>query len=135
MRSVSRVHYIFDKQGEAKLQFVFSFKGNLGTKAIDIIRKPSFFLLKFSLRTLYFALVYPYSQYCNMVWAATYPSNLSRLVLLQKRVVRTITKSKYDVHTNTLFKTLNMLMFSDICKLCAYIEIIFSQTNSTDFLS
>ena len=30
MKSVSRVYYMFDKQGEAKLQFVFFLKGYLG---------------------------------------------------------------------------------------------------------
>ena len=58
------------------------------SKSIGIIRKSSFFLLKQSLFTLYYSLVYPYLQYCNIVRASTYASNLFRLVVLQKRIVR-----------------------------------------------
>ena len=66
---------------------------NKASKSVGIIRKSSFYLSTKSLRTLYFSLVYPYFFYCNLVWASTYRTNLSRLVILQKRVVRTIAKT------------------------------------------
>ena len=37
---------------------------------------------------LYFSLIHPYMQYCILVWGSTYPSNLNRIVLPQKKVVR-----------------------------------------------
>ena len=55
-----------------------------------------------SLRTLYFSLVYPYFFYCNLVWASTYRTNLSRLVILPKRVVRTIAKTQCYPHTDPI---------------------------------
>ena len=60
---------------------------NKVSKFVGIIRKSSFYLSTKSLRTLYFSLVYPYFFYCNLVWASTYRTNLSCLVVLQKRVV------------------------------------------------
>ena len=87
------------------------------SKSIGIIRKSSFFLLKQSLFTLYYSLVYPYLQYCNIVWASTYASNLFRLVVLQKRIVRIMNNSTFDSHTSMIFKNLRLLKFNDICKL------------------
>ena len=87
------------------------------SKSIGIILRSSFYLFKSSLKTLYYGLVYPYLQYCNIVWASTYQSNLNRIVILQKRIVRIISKVKFDSHTNPLYKELNILKFHDICKL------------------
>jgi hypothetical protein len=69
------------------------------SKSIGISKMASFYLSKSTLLTLYYSLVYPYMQYCILVWGSTYPSNLRRIVLLQKRVVRIINKAVYDAHT------------------------------------
>ena len=87
------------------------------SKSTGIIRKSSFFLLKQSLLTLHYSMVYPYLQYCNVVWASTYASNLPRLVLLQKRVIRILNNSGFDSHTTPIFKNLRLLKFHDIRKL------------------
>jgi hypothetical protein len=58
------------------------------SKSIGIIYKSSFCLTRSALRTLYFAFVYPYFNYCITIWGSTYPSNLNRLILLQKKVIR-----------------------------------------------
>ena len=58
------------------------------SKSIGIIHKSSFYLPTKTLRTLYYSLVYPFLFYCNLVWASTYKTNLVRLVVLQKRVMR-----------------------------------------------
>lgn len=87
------------------------------SKSIGIIRKSSYYLLKSSLRTLYFAMLYPYLQYCNIVWASTYESNLRRLVILQKRAIRIINKSEVDAHTTPIFRNMKLLKFCDINKL------------------
>ena len=47
--------------------------------------------------------------YCNIVWASAYKSNLSRLVILQKRAVRFIAKLPYGAHTLTEFLRLKIL--------------------------
>ena len=71
-------------------------------------------ILVISLRTLYFSLVYPYLFYSNLVWASTYRTNLIRLEILQKRVIRTIAKTTFDAHTDPIFQNLGILKFHDI---------------------
>ena len=87
------------------------------SKAIGIIYKSSFCLNNSSLRMLYFSLSYPYLFYCVSVWASTYPSNLRRLITLQKRVVRIMSRSAFDAHTDSLFKNLKILNLESIYKL------------------
>lgn len=35
-------------------------------------------------------MIYPYLNYCNIIWASNYPSRLKRLTILQNRAVRFI---------------------------------------------
>ena len=86
------------------------------SKSLGIIYKASFCLNESSLRTLYFNLVYPYLCYCVGVWGFTYPSNLKRVVTLQKRANRIISKSKFHAHTDPLFKELKMLKLDSIVR-------------------
>jgi hypothetical protein len=62
------------------------------SKSVGVIYKASFFLSKSTLSKLYFSLVYPYLQYCITVWGSTYPTNLNRIILLQKRIIRILDK-------------------------------------------
>ena len=87
------------------------------SKSLGIIYKSSFCLNKNSLCTLYYSLVYPYLYYCACVWGLTYHSNLKRLVTLQKRAVRTISRSAFDAHTEPIFKSLKLLKFENIVSL------------------
>ena len=59
-------------------------------------------------------LVYPYFLYCNFVWASSYGTNLIRLEILQKRVIRTIAKTPFDAHTDSIFQNLGILKFHDM---------------------
>ena len=77
---------------------------NKVSKAIGLLCKSRFYISKFSLRTLYYSLVYPYLYYCTIAWGSTYPSNLNRLVLLQKRIIRIINKDTFDAHTDPIFR-------------------------------
>ena len=56
----------------------------------------------------------PHLQYSILTWGF----NTNRLDKLQKRPARTITCSKYNAHTDPLFKRLNLLKLNDIFKLC-----------------
>ena len=87
------------------------------SKAVGIIYKSSFCLDNSSLRILYFSLIYPYLFYCVSVWASTYPSNLRRLITLQKHVIRIISRTAFDAHTDPLFKNLKILNLESIYKL------------------
>ena len=84
---------------------------NKVSKSIGILRKSSFYLSTKTLRASYFSLVYPYFFYCNLVWASTYRTNLIRLEILQKRLIRTIAKTPFDAHTDQIFQNLGILKF------------------------
>ena len=73
------------------------------SKSISIIHKTSFSLSKSSLFKLYYSLVYPYLHYCLIVWGSTYATNLKRIILLQKRIIRIINKETFNAHTDPLF--------------------------------
>ena len=87
------------------------------SKSIKIIFKSSFYLFKESMRTLYFSLVYPYLYICNLIWVFTYQSNLHYISLLQKRVIRIISRSNFDAHTDPIFKQLHIMKFHNLCSL------------------
>ena len=70
------------------------------SKAMGIIYISSICLDNSSLRILYFSLIYPYLFYCVSVWASTYPSNLRRLITLQKRVIRIMLRSAFDARSH-----------------------------------
>ena len=78
-------------------------------KSIGIISKARFYLSMPSLRTLYFALVYPYLQYATTVWGSTYKTTLNRPLVLQKRIRRVNTKSCFDAPSAPLFYKHNFL--------------------------
>ena len=69
-------------------------------KYSGIINKLKNYLPPHILKALYNRLVQPHLNYAILVWG--YKCN--RLVKLQKRLVRIITRSKYNAHTDPLFK-------------------------------
>ena len=80
-----------------------------------IITKARFYLAMPSLPTRYFALVYPsYLQYGTIVWGFRYKTTSNRLVVVQKRIIRVITKSCFDTSSAPLFYEHNFLNLSDI---------------------
>ena len=46
-----------------------------------------------SLLTLYYSLIFPHINYCNIVLAATYLIYLTKLLIIQKRFLRMISHS------------------------------------------
>ena len=78
-------------------------------------------LSKVALKSLYFALVHPHLIYCSSIYSITSSSNLKRLSLLQKRAIRTITKSSFIAHTSQLFLSQKILPLDKI--------IIFNKLN------
>lgn len=79
--------------------------------------------LRFSLPTnikllIYNSLFLSHLNCCHLVWGNTTTSNLTKLVLLQKKAVRAISGSPYDAHTEPLFKSLNVrpvqFLYNDI---------------------
>ena len=84
------------------------------SKSVGVSHKSSFCLTRTALCTLYYSLIYSYLQYCMLEWGSTYPTHLRRLVLLQKRIIRIISKKGFDAHTNPLFQSLTILKLEDI---------------------
>ena len=72
---------------------------------------------QFVLKCLYHSQVLSHLTYCLSIWGLTYPTILQPLFVLQKRALRIITNSKFDEHTNPLFKSLGYLKFFDLVKL------------------
>src|SRR6218665_1109847 len=61
---------------------------------------------------LYYSLVYPYIAYCG--WASNYKTRLARLIILQKRALRLVTKSCYGCYTKDLFSLHRILTIEQI---------------------
>ena len=74
--------------------------------------KSKFLCFRIIFKDVIFSLIYPYMQYCILVWRSTYPSNLNRIVLLQKRAVRIIGNVAYDAHTDPIFQKLKILTYN-----------------------
>ena len=66
------------------------------------------------LNMIYNALIQPHLNYGVLLWG----NNVKRIHKLQKWALRSITLSKYNAHTEPLFKKLNLLKIQDIYTLC-----------------
>ena len=73
-------------------------------------------LNKTTLKQLYYTFIYPYLSYCNIVWGNTYSTYLTKLLLLQKKIVRIVSFSAFRAHTSMLFKELWILKCREIYK-------------------
>ena len=73
-----------------------------------------------SLILLYKSLIHSHFLYCNPIWSCASNKNLKKLVNIQKKAIRIITKSRYNAHTIPIFKKHEILPLHD--------EIIFSKT-------
>ena len=61
------------------------------------------------LRNLYYTLINPYFEYCNVIWAISSSTALDKLFRFQKRAIRLIANSEWNAHTAPLFRDLNIL--------------------------
>ena len=80
------------------------------SRCIGMICKLKHFLPLHILKTLYTSLILPYFHYGILAWGMF----SSRLFKFQKKAVRTVTNSKYNAHTDPLFKSLNLIKIDDI---------------------
>ena len=82
-------------------------------RTLGIMCRLKNFLPTHILRILYNSLILPHLQYSILAWGF----KMGRLEKLQKRAVRIISLSKYNSHTNPLFKKLNLLKLNDLFEL------------------
>ena len=87
------------------------------SSAIGIINKLKQSLNFEAKKSVYYSLVYPYLQYCNLVWGNAAQTNLRPIHLKQKKVIRIINNADYIEPTNNLFKNNKIIKFPDIYKL------------------
>ena len=81
------------------------------SKTNAIFSKLRHILPKQILVTLYKTLVLPHFNYGNLLWGSLC-NNLNKL---QKKSIRLINSSKYNAHTEPIFKELSLLKIADLC--------------------
>ena len=84
------------------------------SKSIGIITKARKFLDTKTLTGLYYTFIYPYLNYCCTVWGIAPESQLLKLHILQKRIVRIIMGKPRLFPSDGLFKTLNILKIQNL---------------------
>ena len=80
------------------------------SKNIGVLNQLKHYLPMQTLRTLYCSMIQTHLNYGNLAWGI----ECNRLNKLQKRAIRTICLSKYNDHTEGLFKERKLLKFSDL---------------------
>ena len=74
-----------------------------------IISRAKNFLDKGALKMLYSSMVHPYLLYCLPIYGCTSQKNISKLSKMQRKAIRTITKSTYNANTQDLYQSLEIL--------------------------
>ena len=74
----------------------------------------------FTLQNIYNCLINSYLNYGMLCWGL----KPNRITKIQKKAVRVISVSKYNAHTDPIFKNLNILKIEDIAtrKLCKFYQ-------------
>ena len=98
------------------------------SKTIGIISKACFFLSSKSLLSLCYTLVYLYLNCHSIAWCSTYPSNLNRILYLQKRSVKSFVELNILPILHLFFGLLKSLTFVTLMRsllhvLCTHIII------------
>ena len=90
------------------------------SKSISILAGLRHFVPSSTLLNIYCSLVQPYLSYGIAVWGQAAPTNLEKILILQKRALRLIHFKPFRFHAVPLFKLsyvlpLNFLYFKTIC--------------------
>ena len=83
-------------------------------RSVGLISKLRYYVNSGILNNLYYTLIYPFLMYGLRAWGTTYQTTIQPLYLLQKKVVRIITFSKFDEHSSPLFKQLSFVKIFDL---------------------
>ena len=73
------------------------------SKSVSILKMLKYTFPIRALKTLYYSLIYPYYNYCNIIWGSAANSHLKSLILMQKKCIRNISKAGFYDHTEPLF--------------------------------
>ena len=86
-----------------------NFVANKISRLTGILCKARHFVTRSLLKSIYYALIYPYIFYGNVVWANAYQTHLKKIYKLQKKLVRIITFKEYNHSSKPLFDNLTIL--------------------------
>ena len=101
---------------DPKLDFKYHvnyISGKIST-AMYFLRSSKKFLTPQALKALYFTLVHCHLIYALPIWSCTTNKILQPIVTKQKIAIRLITGSKFNSHTEPLFKKLNIVPFNNL---------------------
>ena len=84
------------------------------SKAIGVLYRIKDYISRDALIKTYNTIILPYISYGAMVWAATFPSYVNKINLLQKRALRIICNSHYIAPSRPLFIRCKVLNIFDI---------------------
>ena len=99
--------------------------------ALFFMRKAKNVLSEKSLKFIYYSLFHSHLVYANQLWSCCSESVLKPLIMKQKIAVRIISNSKYNSHTEPIFKRLNILPLKQLSE---FFKLQFMQQFSQNFL-
>ena len=82
----------------------------------SLISRMKNFLPPSSLKLLYNSFIQPHIQYGQAVWGGCSGQNKKRIITIQKRAIRTVTKSFHLAHTEPRMRKMQLLNFKDLYK-------------------
>ena len=77
-------------------------------RASGIIAKIRYFVNRNTLKLVYYAMVYSYLTYGNLIWGNTYKTRVQKLLNVQKKIIRLTTFKSYLEHTKPMFTELSI---------------------------
>ena len=87
------------------------------SKSIGILFRLCDTIPRYCLKSIYFALIQPYIDYCLPVYGGTYEVHLNPLYVLQKSALRAINNCTYYDNINRMFFNCKILKLHDLYKL------------------
>ena len=93
-----------------------NFIGTKINKICALLSRLKYQIPTYILSIIYNTLLAPHISYGITVWGSSPISHLKRLIILQKKALRHVTKAKYNSHSEPIFKSLNYLKLTDIYK-------------------
>ena len=90
---------------------------NTVSRNIGMIARVKYCLPKKQLLQLYHSLVFPYINYCCLIWGSNYDEQLRKLLILQKRSMRLIEGIFPPQSSTPIFKKYNILKVKEVAHL------------------
>ena len=87
------------------------------SSALYLINKVNSYLPVSALKTIYYTLVYHYLTYGIILWGSTYKKYLTKLFIIQTKIVRSILKRNSEELSHPLFTCLKLIKLNDVYEL------------------